>query len=647
MLKSKFTHFLLLFFALPCFLYASHTAPADPPSNKRSYSIRDVLEFIEAIEEGFPYPDWSERYLSDMRLIIIRLAQMGCKEEDREKLNRDTLEYLGVPTIEYDPPSPFDYYMPDAQSEGFHQTGFFDSLEKGVKKVYKGVTAVNHAVGKAGKYVWDHKREAAIGVIIVTGAILAGVAITNQDDPPSVPGNPNLDSWYYPDSPNYDPNNPDSALPSFYEGRHEPEVTITPHLDQDVFSLSDQGLDIAATPDTNTIMTEEVQEIADRMGIDLPQESAPLNYDLQTSVTPDYGFSFLDPNQEYSSTALSYETMGQQALSDGLYDQAAHDFTQVIELAPGSLNPYIGRGLANFEAGNYDLSIQDFNTFSEKLAQEAGPYDSDIMAVAKEFGIGVADGLYDAGAGFLSFAGNCLCHPITTTTQVGTSFAKLVGLSLTAEWREISQMLVPEVCELVTNWGNLSVEERSHKMGHALAKNGGDILIPAASIKVASRASKGMRRLAATCNELKLANEMLVLEAAAEIGNATKVKNAVQSTITSRAKELGFNSIEIAQLESLSIPPNTISGEMLFTNHALKRAIERGVTKEAIYDAIQAPLKIEPVKIDHLGRPSQRFIGQYAEVAINPETQGIVSVNPTSAKKAEKLINGRSSTNAN
>jgi hypothetical protein len=37
-------------------------------------------------------------------------------------------------------------------------------------------------------------------------------------------------------------------------------------------------------------------------------------------------------------------------------------------------------------------------------------------------------------------------------------------------------------------------------------------------------------------------------------------------------------------------------------------------------DALASPLKIEEVKIDNLGRPSQRFIGQKAEVAINPET---------------------------
>jgi hypothetical protein len=54
-------------------------------------------------------------------------------------------------------------------------------------------------------------------------------------------------------------------------------------------------------------------------------------------------------------------------------------------------------------------------------------------------------------------------------------------------------------------------------------------------------------------------------------------------------------------------------------------------------DALKNPLLVKPVKVDSLGRPSQRYIGGKAEVAVNPETGRIVSVNPTSTKKAERL----------
>ncbi len=75
-----------------------------------------------------------------------------------------------------------------------------------------------------------------------------------------------------------------------------------------------------------------------------------------------------------------------------------------------------------------------------------------------------------------------------------------------------------------------------------------------------------------------------------------------------------------------------------FTKHALNRAIEREVSPKAIIDALKNPLKITSVKIDPRGRPSQKFIGRYAEVAINPEIKFIISVNPTGTKKVKKLL---------
>lgn len=101
-----------------------------------------------------------------------------------------------------------------------------------------------------------------------------------------------------------------------------------------------------------------------------------------------------------------------------------------------------------------------------------------------------------------------------------------------------------------------------------------------------------------------------------------------------------------------------------FTSHGMDRAIgsfgRTGVKPDAILDALKNPLKINNVvtdlsnqshystyfvalKInnvvtDQLGRQSQRFIGQFGEVVINPQTGKIISVNPTSSSKAAKLL---------
>jgi len=74
------------------------------------------------------------------------------------------------------------------------------------------------------------------------------------------------------------------------------------------------------------------------------------------------------------------------------------------------------------------------------------------------------------------------------------------------------------------------------------------------------------------------------------------------------------------------------------SEHSIQQKINRQVSSANELAAIKKPLSIKPTKIDHLGRPSQRYIGEKAEVAINPETKKIVSVNPTSSKKAERLM---------
>lgn len=75
-----------------------------------------------------------------------------------------------------------------------------------------------------------------------------------------------------------------------------------------------------------------------------------------------------------------------------------------------------------------------------------------------------------------------------------------------------------------------------------------------------------------------------------------------------------------------------------FTEHGVQQAITREVKPSAILNALKNPLKIGNVIIDQFGRPSQRFVGQFAEVAINPQTGKIVSLNPTSSAKAFKLM---------
>jgi pyocin large subunit-like protein len=74
------------------------------------------------------------------------------------------------------------------------------------------------------------------------------------------------------------------------------------------------------------------------------------------------------------------------------------------------------------------------------------------------------------------------------------------------------------------------------------------------------------------------------------------------------------------------------------TRHGVNQKINRRVRTADELDAIRNPLDTRPIKVDELDRPSQRVVGRNAEVVRNPDTGEIVSVNPTSTKKAERLL---------
>ena len=73
------------------------------------------------------------------------------------------------------------------------------------------------------------------------------------------------------------------------------------------------------------------------------------------------------------------------------------------------------------------------------------------------------------------------------------------------------------------------------------------------------------------------------------------------------------------------------------SDHVILRMKERGVTPEAMLDAIQNSLDIGDTKTDEFGRQSFRVIGEKATLYINPETKFIITAHCTHTKTASKL----------
>lgn len=103
------------------------------------------------------------------------------------------------------------------------------------------------------------------------------------------------------------------------------------------------------------------------------------------------------------------------------------------------------------------------------------------------------------------------------------------------------------------------------------------------------------------------------------------------------------------QLIGLNTPDGITISDL--SSHGYDRIIgddnRKGVGIDSVINAIIDPLDTKPIKIDAKGRKSKRYVGEKAEIAINPDKGNIVSVNPTSTKKAEMLLKRRNENNGN
>jgi hypothetical protein len=206
------------------------------------------------------------------------------------------------------------------------------------------------------------------------------------------------------------------------------------------------------------------------------------------------------------------------------------------------------RGIANFELGNYEQSIADYNQFVEKKAEPFSVTDFSLG-----FAKGVPKGAYESGKGALLFLSDFVTHPVQTSRQVVDSISQLATLVKNDEFGVVAEALSPELHQLVTQWDNLPSETRGELAGYAVGKLGTDLLAPGAVAKVASKSVNSAKELVAVCKNLQIAQETLVLETVSGIGIPGKIAEVVRNgqTMAFLGGELGFTAQEMGQLKNL------------------------------------------------------------------------------------------------
>ena len=69
--------------------------------------------------------------------------------------------------------------------------------------------------------------------------------------------------------------------------------------------------------------------------------------------------------------------------------------------------------------------------------------------------------------------------------------------------------------------------------------------------------------------------------------------------------------------------------------------LRSGVTVDDISEALKTLLDVRTVKTDRQGRRSQKYIGKYATVTVNPDSGILLQCNPTDAEYIRRIKNAK------
>jgi len=648
-----FIHALLLATTPTLFAYPLETLPKIVVQNEQqkihpsAFSYDEVLALLNELESGEAENKYNSEDLERINQFVSLLAEEGMIMDDIT-LHQDVAFLLN----EEGPSWSYAYFFGDAE---FVLCGGFISSKWHQTK----------------KFVKKHKKTILIGAVVVVGAaaivyaVIAASTVATGAAAATTAGAAKAGSH-----PSSKLQEPKEKLEPLAAMENAPNLQYA--ISEQVASfkeIAQQGqlFDLAQSSNQNNLSMEENGRILGSIfaheglrNIQQQQLYQPHLAQEVEQIHSKYAFPISSGHamvdQKFSTDFINYQTgssnsdfqtriyqtRGATASDHGYYHQAISDLGKAIELEPHASLPYLERGVAHFYLGQYDKSLQDYHDFAAKVEQPLS-----IPEFSWGFAKGVPRGVYDSGSGLLLLISDVIQHPVHTGAQMYESLCLLNDLVRSEGCAVVGEVLAPEIHQLVKEWDTLSSERRGELAGYAFGKYGSDIMIPGALAKVVARGMKGAQQISRIYQGLQTAERTLLLESVATLESGAAIGEMVSGRVSSLATDLGFTAREIAQLENITHLESSLNGlienssqpfqNMNFSKHALQRAIERGVPREAIFDALQDPLKIDIIKIDNFGRPSQRFIGKKAEVAINPDTQQIVSVNPTSTKKIERL----------
>jgi hypothetical protein len=546
-------------------------------------SYDDILGLIDDLEYGELENRCSLAELDNITAFLAGLAKQGMLSDQFQEIYDLEQDLVAIAKAKDNPY----YFAFDLQDDFAIHPAIYYGNEQFIRCNW-----FSKQWRQAKNFVQKHKKAIIIGaVIIVAVATIYGIAVATSTAGAGAAtaaagssGGSHSSSSQSDNNYTAPPQNLSSSLPEAFSASIQPILTdqinsfkdylhtdpFFPAIDSPVpygdFSLGEHGRILGSL---------FAHESLKNLEIELPNQPLPAfgHQEVDKSFATDYT-PIIANSEKGEFQTLLYQTRGEKALNAGFWDLALHDFGKVIELNPTTPIPYLERGKAFFEAGNFENSIQDYYHYTT-LAQTNS---FSIPEFVLSFSSSIPKGVYDSGEGMFLFFSDFIKHPIQTGQQIWDAFSTLNELAHNEQWEVLSEVLAPEVYQLVKDWDTLSSQEKGELAGYAFGKHGSDIITPGAVTKIISKGFKGAQELGSILQRFQTAEKTLLLESLAECGNTAKFAEVIQSTRTTIAlgEDLGFSYKQMAALKEAGTLDRTVLGvfDRVQKDHFWKRSYQ-------------------------------------------------------------------------
>ena len=370
--------------------------------------------------------------------------------------------------------------------------------------------------------------------------------------------------------------------------------------------------------------------------------------EIDQMFSTDYSYLYASSSLGTDFNTLFYQAHGEAALKQGYLTQAVENLGKAIELNPSNPIPYLERGMAHFGLGEYDHFLEDYQEFSSQAQKN---YPLVVTDFSLGFTKGLPRGIYDSGEGIFLFISDLVRHPIHTGEQMFEVLTFLTNLALTEQWDSLSEVLAPEVRQLIKEWNTIPSGERGELAGYAFGKYGSDIVIPGALTKVLSKGMKGALELSQVYKSLQTAEKTLLLESIAGLENGANIEKVVRSSQTTIAlgEELGYSAHEMTRLKQIGQLEKVLakSSEYIFKNSAKQESLAMHENaKTFLKPYIKKPMPEETIRgyIREAGIttfPRPKGVPENFLVKISDRGAGMEYVHPTNTQISVRVMPGK------